>query len=276
MNLRKIYPKRAFWTHKGEYGYVLVVAGSKRYSGSPVFNAISALRAGADLISCLGPERAMNIAATFLPDMICYPLAGDILRPKHAPFILGISQKFDSIVLGCGLGRAPETFKALKEIITKTHKPMVIDADAIKALAKEKEIVKGKAAVLTPHTIEFEILTGEKVKPEIEDRKNKVKKWAKVLDCTILLKGYIDIISDGKMVALNKTGSPHMTKGGFGDSLSGILGAILARKISPFEAAKAASFINGKAGEEAAKKYGEGVLASDIFEFIPQVIKKYR
>ena len=189
--------------------------------------------------------------------------------------ILDLAKRFDSIVLGCGLGRAPETFKALQEIIEKTKKPMVIDADGIRALAQRKRIIKGKSVVLTPHIVEFEILTGEKVKPEVKDRKLKVKKWAKILSCTILLKGHIDVISDGERIALNKTGSPYMTKGGFGDTLSGILGALLARKIKPFKAARAAAFINGKAGEMAAKKYGEGTLASDIFEFIPKVIKKY-
>ncbi|PIQ92770.1 MAG: NAD(P)H-hydrate dehydratase [Parcubacteria group bacterium CG11_big_fil_rev_8_21_14_0_20_39_14] len=275
MNLSHIYPPRSAWTHKGEHGHVLILAGSKRYSGSPVFNAISALRAGADLIHCVGPERAMNIAAGFLPDIITVPLPGDILRPKHIAFILKLASKFDSIILGSGLGRASETFKAIQEIVAKIDLPMAIDADGIRALAPKKEIIKGKNIVLTPHLVEFEILTGQKVKSEVEDRKEKVKKWAENLGCTILLKGHIDVISDGKEVAVEKAGSPYMTAGGMGDTLTGILGAILARKVNPWEAAQAAAFINGKAGELAAKKYGEGVLASDIFDFIPEVIKKY-
>jgi len=274
MSPKEIYPKRNVWTHKGEHGYVLILAGSKRYSGSPVFNAVSAMRAGADLITCVGPERAMDIAAGFFPDMICHPLVGDFLKPKHVPFVLNLFGKFDVLVLGCGLGRAPQTFKAIQEIISKLEKPMVIDADGIRAVAEKKEILRGKTAVLTPHIIEFEILTGEKVKPEVKDRAEKVKKWAGILGCTILLKGHIDVISDGKRIVLNKTGSPFMTKGGFGDTLSGVLGAILARRVPPIVAAKAAAFINGKAGEMASKKYGEGMMASDIFEFIPRVIKK--
>jgi len=217
----------------------------------------------------------MNIAAGFLPDIITVPLPGDILRPKHIAFILKLASKFDSIILGSGLGRASETFKAIQEIVAKIDLPMAIDADGIRALAPKKEIIKGKNIVLTPHLVEFEILTGQKVKSEVEDRKEKVKKWAENLGCTILLKGHIDVISDGKEVAVEKAGSPYMTAGGMGDTLTGILGAILARKVNPWEAAQAAAFINGKAGELAAKKYGEGVLASDIFDFIPEVIKKY-
>ena len=279
MNLKEIYPPREKWTHKGKNGYLLVIAGSKKYTGSPIFNALAALRAGADLVCCLGPERAMNITAQFLPDIITFPLVGDCLRKKHLPFILKQIPKFDSLILGCGLGRSLETFQVVLEIIKKADLPMVVDADGIRALSQEKEkissILKEKKIVLTPHSKEFEILTGEKLTTEIEERKEKVKKWAKKLNCLILLKGHFDVISDGQEVFLNETGSPFMTKGGFGDILTGILGAILARKVNLFEAAKAASFINGQAGQLAAEKYGEGLLASDSFEIISQVIKNY-
>ena len=279
MDLKEIYPPREKWTHKGKNGYLLVIAGSKKYTGSPIFNALAALRAGADLVCCLGPERAMNIAAQFLPDIITFPLVGDYLRKKHLPFILKQIPKFDSLILGCGLGRSLETFQVVLEIIKKANLPMVIEADGIRALSQEKEkissILKEKKIVLTPHSKEFEILTGEKLTTEIGERKEKVKKWAKKLNCLILLKGHFDVISDGQEVFLNETGSPFMTKGGFGDILTGILGAILARKVNLFEAAKAASFINGQAGQLAAEKYGEGLLASDSFEIISQVIKNY-
>jgi len=279
MDLKEIYPPREKWTHKGKNGYLLVIAGSKKYTGSPIFNALAALRAGADLVCCLGPERAMNIAAQFLPDIITFPLVGDCLRKKHLPFILKQIPKFNSLVIGCGLGRSLETFQVVLEIIKKTDLPMVVDADGIRAISQEKEkissILKEKKIILTPHSKEFEILTGEKLTTEIEERKEKVKKWAKKLNCLILLKGHLDVISDGQEVFLNETGSPFMTKGGFGDILTGILGAILARRVNLFEAAKAASFINGKAGQLAAEKYGEGLLASDSFEIISQVIKNY-
>jgi len=279
MDLKEIYPPREKWTHKGKNGYLLVIAGSKKYTGSPIFNALAALRAGADLVCCLGPERAMNIAAQFLPDIITFPLVGDYLRKKHLPFILKQIPKFDSLILGCGLGRSLETFQVVLEIIKKANLPMVVDADGIRAISQEKEkissILKEKKIVLTPHSKEFEILTGEKLTTEIGERKEKVKKWAKKLNCLILLKGHLDVISDGQEVFLNETGSPFMTKGGFGDILTGILGAILARKVNLFEAAKAASFINGQAGQLAAEKHGEGLLASDSFEIISQVIKNY-
>jgi NAD(P)H-hydrate epimerase len=271
-NLKKIYPRRNFWAHKGDFGYVLIVSGSEVYSGSPVFNAMAALRAGADLVNVVGHRRAMDIAAAFAPDIITRLLDSE-LSSKHVKKIIELSKNFNSLIIGGGLKRSEETFKAVREIIKKVNLPMVIDAEAIRAVAKDKKILKGKNAIITPHSEEFRILTGEKVKPEISDRKTKVKKWAKILGVTILLKGHIDVISDGKQVVLNKTGSPYMTKGGFGDTLAGICGALLARRIKPLAAAAAAAYINGRAGELAAKDYGESVLASDIFEFIPKVIK---
>lgn len=272
LSLKKIYRKRNPWAHKGDFGYVLIVAGSEIYSGSPILNSIAALRSGADLITIVGPKRAMDIAATFLPDIITCPLAGE-LATLHVKKIIGLSKNFHSLIIGGGLKRDEKIYKAIREIIKKVNLPMVIDAEAIRAVAKNRDILKGKAAVLTPHSEEFRILTGESVKPDAGDRKEKVKKWAKKFGVVILLKGHIDIISDGNRVALNKTGSPYLTKGGFGDTLSGIGGALLARRLKPFDAAVAAAYINGRAGELAAKEYGESVLASDILCYIIKVIK---
>jgi NAD(P)H-hydrate epimerase len=273
MNLKKFYSKRKSWSYKGQFGRVLVISGSKRYSGSPIFNAMAALRSGADLVTVVGYERAVNIVAGYSPDIITYPLSAE-LNLEHVSEIFPLSKDFNSLVVGCGLNRDREAYKAVREIIRKTDLPLVIDAEAIRAVSEQVKILKNKKAVLTPHAEEFRILTREKVKPEINDRKEKVEKWAKKLGVVILLKGHVDIISDGSETALNKTGSPFMTKGGFGDTLSGICGALLARGIKPFEAAKAAAYINGRAGRLASKKYGESILASDVFEFLPKVVNE--
>jgi NAD(P)H-hydrate epimerase len=131
-----------------------------------------------------------------------------------------------------------------------------------------------KNFIVTPHAHEFFVLTGKKPEPDVKKRIALVKEEASKLGCIILLKGYIDVISDGKRIAINKTGSPYMTVGGTGDTLSGICGALLARKVEPFEAACAACFINGKAGELAAKKLGEGLMASDVLKEISNVLRK--
>ncbi len=273
MNLKKIYTKRNDWQHKGDFGYILIVAGGRIYSGSPIFNAMAALRSGADLTTIICRERTANIAASFSPDIIARPLDNDLL-PKHINKIVSLSKKFNSLIIGGGLAREPKTYKAIGEIIKKVNLPMVIDAEAIRAVTQNKDILKGKQIILTPHIEEFKILSGENVNPDEKDRKEKTEKLAKNLGATILLKGHIDIISNGEKTTINKTGSPYMTKGGFGDTLAGICGTLLARGVEPFEAAETAAYINGKAGELATKEYGEGVLASDIFKFIPKVINR--
>jgi NAD(P)H-hydrate epimerase len=271
MDLRRVYKKRDRWSHKGDYGKVLVVSGSEIYSGSPVFNAVSALRSGADLVSIAGHKRAMDIAAGFLPDLITHPLGSD-LDLGHVAEILKLAEDHDAMIIGCGLKRSDDTHRAIREIIKKAGLPMVIDAEGIRAISAEPGVVAGKNAIITPHANEFKALTGESVEPEINDRQRKAEKWAKKLGITILLKGSVDVISDGGKTCLNRTGTPLMAKGGFGDTLSGICGALLVRGLSPFEAAVHAAYINGKAGEMASRQYGESLLASDIFEYIPRVI----
>ncbi|MCK4428760.1 MAG: hydroxyethylthiazole kinase, partial [Candidatus Aenigmarchaeota archaeon] len=131
-----------------------------------------------------------------------------------------------------------------------------------------------KNFILTPHENEFFVLTGEKVLSDLKKRQEQVKRIAGELNTTILLKGNVDMISDGNKIHLNKTGSPFMTKGGTGDILAGICGALLTRGVDCFEAACCAAYINGKAGEIAGRKFGEGLLASDLLKEIPKVIKR--
>jgi len=271
--LKKIYKKREAWCHKYNFGHLLVIGGSKHYSGSPTFNALAALRSGVDLVTIAAPQRAANIIASFLPDLIAYPLKGDYLNKKHLPELLRLTKNKSAVVIGGGLCREKEILKVVIEYLKRIEIPCIIDADAIHAIALNKKVVKGKNFVITPHTYEFYVLSGIKVGANLNERIKAVKEVASELKTTILLKGHIDVISDGKRVAINKTGSPFMTKGGLGDTLAGIAGALLAREVNCFDAACAAAYINGKAGELAAKKFKEGLIASDLIKEIPNVIK---
>jgi NAD(P)H-hydrate epimerase len=178
------------------------------------------------------------------------------------------------VVIGGGIGRSEETQKVIQEYLARIPLPVVVDADAIHAVSKKPGIISGKPFLISPHTYEFFILTGREVYKLPEEEKIKaVQEEAARLKITILLKGRTDIISDGKEVALNKTGGPFLTVGGTGDTLAGICGALLARGINAFETAQAAAFINGLAGEIAFKKLGEGLVATDLINSIPEVIK---
>jgi NAD(P)H-hydrate epimerase len=273
--LKEVYKPRSEWCHKGMFGRLACVVGSERLTGSPIFVGMAAYRAGCDLVFLIGPRRAMDVAANYSPMLITQPLDGKRLERKHVKKVVSFIQevKATAMVIGPSLWRTPPTRKAIIEIIKKVDLPMVIDADAIRAISAAKEILKEKRVVLTPHADEFRELTG--IKPSLlpEERIKVVEEQAKALGAVIVLKGRIDIISNGERTILNKTGSSLMTKGGMGDTLSGICGALLARGIDTFTAASAAAYINGKAGELATKKYGEGTLTTDLIDEIPNAIK---
>lgn len=270
--ITELYPKRSQWAHKGDFGYVLIIAGSHKYSGSPVFNAIGALRAGADVAVLRGHPRAMDIAAGYAPDIITEPFPGEF-NTSVVHEICGELSKYQSLVVGCGLERSEEAFVAIRTLVEKCDIPMVLDAEAIRAIAGHTEILKNKKIILTPNSEEFRILTGEEIGTDEKERKEKVQKLAKKLEVTVLLKGYVDVISDGERVFVNTTGFEYMTKGGFGDILTGISGALIARGADAFDVACSAAYINGRAGEFASEKFGEGVLASDSLGYIPAAIK---
>jgi len=271
--IKKIYKPRKKWSHKGNFGSLLVIGGSRKYSGSPAFNALSAYRSGADLVTVATPTRAADIVASFSPDLITYPLEGDYLNEKHLDDIFVLAGSSDAVAIGGGLERNKKTLASVNKILKGLTIPCVIDADAIHAVAKNKKVLR-KDFVITPHSIEFYVLTGTKPEPDVKKRLKLVKKAASKLGCVVALKGYVDVISDGKRVEVNKTGNPYLTVGGTGDTLTGVCGALLARGVEPFDAACAACYINGRAGDLATKKFGEGFIASDLINEIPKVIKK--
>lgn len=275
MDLSKIYRKREDWVHKGNFGSVLVVCGSKLYSGSATFAGVAALRAGADLVAVCAPIYAASVAAHKIPDMMVYPLNGEQLTTKHINSIMDVAhvRHVNALVLGCGLGRYRTTVAAIYKVISKMNLPMVLDADALFAIAQKPEIIAGKQVIMTPHLGELAILLNQKnIEDDFDARIVAAKQAAVKYKAVVLLKGHVDIITDGASMITNNSGSSYMTKGGFGDTLSGICAALLARGVGMMESAYAAAYINGEAGELAVKKYGEGVIASDIFKMIPKVI----
>ena len=271
--VKKSYPKRPAWSHKGDFGKLLVVGGSRKYSGSPALAGLAALRTGCDLVTVAAPERAANIIASFSPDLITEPVTGNCFNNWHTRSILEMTTQADAVVLGGGLGRRSETMTFVQNLLARLDKPCVIDADAIHAVAINKKVLK-KTFILTPHSREFFILTGQESGQNLKERMEQTRLFSSHLGCTILLKGHIDAISDGKSLALNKTGTPFMTKGGTGDVLSGICGALLAMGLEPFRAACSAAYISGLAGDLTSKEFDSGMLASDMLDFIPNVLQK--
>lgn len=277
MDLSKIYPPRPTWVHKGDFGNVMVVSGSKLYSGAATLAAVAALRAGCDMVTVCAPQRAAEVASHKFPDLMTFPLKGDFLAKKHVDdiFDIAVVRRINSVVLGCGLGRREETAYSILKLIAKLTVPIVLDADGLRAVAGNPRSVHDRRIVMTPHAGELAILLGQRELPhDFEARLLAAKQAAGIYQCVIVLKGPVDVITDGVSTITNNSGSPQMTKGGFGDTLAGICAALLARGTGMFEAAQAAAYINGRAGELAAEQKGEGALASDIFETIPEVINR--
>lgn len=280
--LKEIYKERPKdeYFRKYDFGLLLVIGGGQFYSGSPALSGMAGFMAGADMVSVIAPKRAADIIASFSPDLAAYPLEGDWLQKKHLPILISmtesakaVSRGNTAVVIGGGTGRSEETQETILEYISQVQVPVVIDADAIHALAKNPEVVSGKNFLITPHSFEFFVLTQKEIYQLSKEEKIKtVKEEAARLQTTILLKEKPDIVSDGKEVALNDTGSPYMSVGGTGDTLAGICGALLARGIKPFTAAQAGAYINGKAGETAAEILKEGLLATDVIGAIPEVL----
>ncbi len=263
----KPFEKRQPWSHKGDFGRVLIVAGNNIYTGVPYFNAMGAWRTGVDLVHIVGHRRAMDAVAAQASEFITHPLNGD-LKLTDLPLILELTENADAVLIGGGLSSNAETNEVLLRIITKLNKPMVLDAQAIHALHKAELPLKEKKILLTPHAGEFFALTGEKLTNNLSDRIKKIEKYAKKLGVTILLKGHIDIISDGKTTRTNKTGNPFMTKGGTGDVLAGLCLGFLAQGYSLLDSATYAAYSNGKAGENALKKFGSGFRIEEMLKSI--------
>jgi NAD(P)H-hydrate epimerase len=279
--LKKVYPSRPEQAKKYDFGLVLIIGGGEFYSGSPALAGLAAFRAGADMVRIFAPKRAADIISSFSPNLAAYPLEGKWLEKKHLSTLIFMIQSAKEVshgncalLIGGGMGRSKLTQEAIFELIKRLDLPIVVDADAIYALAKDPQAFKGKNLVFTPHGFEFFVLTGKEVLGKEDSEKMEiVREEAARLGNIILLKGRTDFISDGREVAINRTGTPYLTTGGCGDTLAGICAALIARGLSPFLAAQAAAFINGRAGELASQEYGEGLLATDLISAIPKVLK---
>jgi hydroxyethylthiazole kinase-like uncharacterized protein yjeF len=261
--------------HKGDFGRLLVIGGSDVYSGAPTLVSMAAMRTGVDLVYLATPKKNAYEITSISPDLITIKLEGDNLNPENVAILEPYLKMVDVVAMGPGMGLAGETQAFVKAVIhevEKAEKPLVLDADGLKAFAKFKRPLK-VPLVLTPHAGEYTILTGEPLPENQEERVASIQKNAKKLNATILVKGKVDIIANSEKAKLNFTGNPGMTVGGTGDVLCGIVAGLMALHADPFEAAVAGAFINGAAGDFVASEIGYHMVANDIIEYIPQLLQ---
>jgi len=269
LDLKEFYPSRSTNARKGDFGRVVVCGGSDRYAGCLAFNSLAALRAGADLAIVVAPKRAADIVAGYSPDLITVPCTSAFPDPNTAIELL---ENADSLVLGCGVTRNSESHKALVDIVQRCKTPMVLDAEALHALAANPESIKGKKALLTPNAGEYQVLSRKPWPTTLDAQRDALETLARQYNATVIVKGAPDLISDGDQTFEDLQGSPYLTKGGYGDLLAGVAGAHLARGRTPFDAARVAAFVVGRAGELASGKFGESTLASDVLSYFSSVV----
>jgi NAD(P)H-hydrate epimerase len=260
--------------HKGMFGRLLVVGGSNTFSGAPALASLAALRTGVDIATVAAPEKTAQAISSMSPALITLKLKGKHLSPNNLPAFKEELESASAVVLGPGLGLHSETKDAVQEIVELLEEkgtPLLLDADGLKAFAGFKRKL-ACPLVLTPHAREYEILTGNKLPKGMEEKAEDVQRTARKLGATILLKGPVDIVSDGTEVKFNFTGNAGMTVGGTGDVLSGVVGGLLAMGTDPFCAAVAGAFINGAAGDFVAVEKGYHMLPTDLLEWIPHVM----
>lgn len=269
-------------SHKGNNGKLLVIGGSKDYSGAPAIAGMAAIGTGIDLVYVASPEKAAEAIKATSPDLIVKSLKGDKLSLEHAGELLRIAEGMDAVLIGPGAGIDDETSKLFNVLVTKIKKPIVLDADALKQV--ELSLIKNREdIILTPHISEFKSVFNVKKDlrldidsydfNHVDGNITEFQKIAREIKGSVIVKGQFDLILSGTKFKINRTGNAGMTVGGTGDALSGIAAGLIAQGLNSFDSACLAGFINGLAGDEAFKVKGNGFSATDLVSFIGSVIR---
>lgn len=273
-DIQSLLPDRELNTHKGDYGKILLLCGSRGFTGAAALAAMGALRTGAGLVYLGVPACIYDIEAIKLTEPVVFPLP-DADGKLSADAILEISEmlpKMDAVLIGCGLGQSDGTFSVVKYILESYSGPVVVDADGINIISQHKNILRGRTSpvIVTPHEGEFLRLGGERTGDKIHD----ACLLAADLGAIIVLKGHGTVITDGKECYVNPTGNPGMAVGGSGDVLAGIITSLLGQGLSPMYAAACSAWLHGAAGDICAHEIGQyGMLPSDMLQVLPRLLK---
>jgi NAD(P)H-hydrate epimerase len=279
--LPKLAP-RAPDSHKGTFGHALVVGGSRGMSGSISLTGLATLRSGAGLVTLVVPRAIQDVVAGFNPSYMTHGLAdaSESMVEAAAEEVLALAENMTAVALGPGLGRTAGVRAFVARLYREVKQPMVVDADALFALAERKEILAQAPAprILTPHPGEFARLTGTKPASDDASRAQSAGELASAGGRTgtiVVLKGHHTVITDGARYALNRTGNPGMATGGTGDVLTGVVTALVCQGLAPFDAARLGVHVHGTAGDVAAEKLGQvSLIASDLIDFLSAAFRR--
>lgn len=269
-----LLPDRNPWGHKGDFGKLLLLCGSRGYTGAAFFAAMGALRSGAGLVFLGVPESIYGIEAVKLNEPVIFPLP-DVdgrLSADAVPEILSRLPRMDAVLVGPGLGQSEGTLAVVRAVLEKAECPVVVDADGINILRAHRDLLRGRKSptILTPHDGEFARLGGIIG----EDRMAAAAALADDLGCVVLLKGHETCVTDGTDGYINPTGNPGMAVGGSGDVLAGAITALLGAGLPPLEAAACGAWLHGAAGDRCAAELGQyGMLPTDMLSALPRLMK---
>ena len=269
-----LLPDRNPWGHKGDFGKLLLLCGSRGYTGAAFFAAMGALRSGAGLVFLGVPESIYGIEAVKLNEPVIFPLP-DVdgrLSADAVPEILSRLPRMDAVLVGPGLGQSEGTLAVVRAVLEKAECPVVVDADGINVLRAHRDLLRGRKSptILTPHDGEFARLGGIIG----EDRMAAAAALADDLGCVVLLKGHETCVTDGTDGYINPTGNSGMAVGGSGDVLAGVITALLGAELPPLEAAACGAWLHGAAGDRCAAELGQyGMLPTDMLSALPRLMK---
>ena len=260
--------------HKGDFGKILLLCGSRGYTGAAALAAMGALRTGAGLVYLGVPESIYAIEAIKLTEPVIFPLPDEngMYAASGISRITELLNGKDAVLIGPGMGQSAGTFEVVKTVLENYHGPVVLDADGINVIREHKDILRGRTSptILTPHVGEFLRFGGTLT----QDRAESAAALAYDLGCIVLLKGHRTIITDGISCYCNTTGNPGMATGGSGDVLAGIIVSLLGQGLPPLEAAACGAWLHGAAGDICAEEIGQyGMLPSDMIHVLPRLLK---
>lgn len=264
-----LLPQRPKFSHKGDAGRMLLVAGSKGKMGACVLASKAAFRAGVGLLTVHSPACGQDILQSSIPEAMVLDDPDQKVISK-----IDFPENTNCISIGPGIGTDSKTAKGLHQLLTSAKRPMVLDADALNILSENKDWLKliPKESILTPHPGEFKRLVGQWT--DDFQRLELLIEFCKKYQLNIVLKGaFSAVCSSSGNIFFNPTGNPGMATAGSGDVLTGIIGALVAQGLEPFNALRLGVYLHGLSGDLAKKELGEiSLMASDLIEFLPQAI----
>lgn len=274
--VRSLLPERPRDSHKGTYGKVLIIAGSRLYSGAPVLSGMGALKVGTGLVKLAVPFPQNLIAISRFPELISIPVDTEkgFFGPRNIQECLELSKDVDVVAIGPGLGNNEHVREFVNEFLKTLEKPAVIDADAINVLDISVLKERKSPAVLTPHPGEMARLV-KKTVGDVKYNYELAEEFAKENDCVLVLKSATTIVTDGGRTLFNITGNTGLSKGGSGDVLTGMIAGFMAQGLSPLEASTVSVYLHGFAAE-LFEQDERGLTASELLRLIPEAIRRLK